>query len=90
MRKGLALGDEAFNSLNNRQTAAVILTLVISFLFRFLGSIKLYNRGPIYLAHISLSPKFRNLNDVPPHYIYNRREFAVKSCLRELFGKKKK
>jgi hypothetical protein len=88
MRKGLAFNDEILNNLNNRQTAVIILTFVIDLLSRFLDSIKLHNREFIYLAHIPLLPKLRNLSNVPPHYIYNRREFAVKSCLRELFGKK--
>jgi hypothetical protein len=88
MRKDLASDDETFNSLNNRQTAAVILTLVISFLSRFSDSIKLHNRGPICLIYIPLPPKLRNLNNVPPYYIHNKREFIIKSCLRELFGRK--
>jgi hypothetical protein len=88
MRNGLALNDKTFNGLNNRQTAAIILTLVIGLLSRFLDSIKLHNRGLTCLAHILLSLKFRNLSNVSPHYIYNKREFTVKSCLRELFGKK--
>jgi hypothetical protein len=86
MRKGLAPGDETLNGLNNRQTAAVILTLVIGFPSRSPDSIKLHNRELTCLTHTPLPPKFRNLNNVPPHYIYNRREFAIKSCLRELFG----
>jgi hypothetical protein len=88
MRKGLTPNDEALNGLNNKQTAAIILTLVIGLLSRFLNNIKLHDRGLIYLIHISLPPKLRNLSDVPPYYIHNRREFTVKSCLRELFGKK--
>jgi hypothetical protein len=88
MRRGLASGDETLNGLDNRQTAAIILTLVIGLPSRSPGSIKLHDRGPTFLAYISLPPKLRNLSDVPPHYIYNRREFAVKSCLRELFGKR--
>jgi hypothetical protein len=88
MRKGLAPSDEALNDLNNRQTAAIILTLVISLPFRSLNSIKLYDRGLICLAHIPFPPKFRNLSNVPPYYIHNKREFAVKSCLRELFGER--
>jgi hypothetical protein len=88
MRKGLAPSDEALNGLNNRQTAAIILTFVIGLPSRSLNSIKLHNRGPTCLAHTLLPPKFRNLGDVPPHYIHNRREFAIKSCLRELFGEK--
>jgi hypothetical protein len=88
MRKGLALSDETLNGLNNRQTAAVILTLVIGLPSRSSGNIKLHDRGPIFPAYISLPPKLRNLSDVPPHYIHNRREFAIKSCLRELFGKR--
>jgi hypothetical protein len=90
MRKSLTPNDETLNGLNNRQTATVILTLVINLLSRFPGSIKLHNRGSIYLIYISLPPKFRNFNDVPPYYIYNRREFTVKSCLRKLFGEKMK
>jgi hypothetical protein len=64
------------------------LTLVISLLSRFLNSIKLHNRGLIFLVYTPFLPKFRNLGNVPPYYIHNRREFAVKSCLRELFGKR--
>jgi hypothetical protein len=88
MRKGLAFSDETFNNLNNRQTATVILTLVISLLSRFLDSIKLHNRGFTFLIYILFPPKLRNLSDVSPYYIYNKREFIIKSCLRELFGKK--
>jgi hypothetical protein len=88
MRKGLASGDETFNGLDNRQTAAVILTLVIGLLSRSLDSIKLHDRGLTCLAHTLLPLKLRNLGDVPSYYIHNRREFTVKSCLRELFGKK--
>jgi hypothetical protein len=89
MRKGLALGDETLNGLNNRQTAAVILTLVIGFLSRFSGNIELHDRGFTCLAHILFPLKFRNFGNVPPHYIHNRREFVIKSCLRKLFGKKR-
>jgi hypothetical protein len=88
MRKGLALSDETLNSLDNKQTAAVILTLVISLLSRSPDSIKLHDRGPICLIHTPFSPKLRNLSDVPPYYIHNKREFTIKSCLRELFGEK--
>jgi hypothetical protein len=88
MRKGLAFSDEAFNGFNNRQTAAVILTLVIDFLSRFSGNIELHDRGPTCLIYILLPSKLRNLGNVPSHYMHNRREFAIKSCLRELFEKK--
>jgi hypothetical protein len=90
MRKNQILGDETFNGLNNRQTAAIILTLVIGLPSRSPGSIKLHDRGLTSPAYIPLPPKLRNLSDVPPHYIHNRREFAVKSCLRELFGERMK
>jgi hypothetical protein len=90
MRKGLAFGDETLNGLDNRQTAAVILILVISLPSRSSGSIKLHNREPTFPVYTPFPPKFRNLDNVPPHYIHNRREFIIKSCLRELFGERMK
>jgi hypothetical protein len=88
MRKGLASGDETLNGFNNRQTAAIILTFVIGLPFRSPDNIELHDRGPIFSVYTLLPPKLRNLGDVPPYYIHNRREFAIKSCLRELFGEK--